>query len=139
MEKIQAVINADGSYTCEVNISMEEWKAVLSATQITPKAKEALLAFYAMPDYKASCMEVSRAVYGDDKHYRNINAAVVQFGRAARSILNRIEIVGEGAAWLFPMDGGKRSIICLYGRCGRSLRLLSKPRSCRTRQPWRLP
>lgn len=108
MEKIQAVINADGSYTCEVNISTEEWKAVLSATQITPKAKEALLAFYAMPDYKASCMEVSRAVYGDDKHYRNINAAVVQFGRAARSILNRVEIVGEGAAWLFPMGWGKK-------------------------------
>lgn len=103
MEQIQ-VVNNNGSYDCNINITTEEWIEILRDSDVTtPKVWKALLGFYHSPDHTASCSEV------DPENPYSTNPIIRHWGERIQSRLERFQVLpttGEGYSyWIIPMTG----------------------------------
>ncbi|MCQ2309870.1 MAG: AAA family ATPase [Bacteroidales bacterium] len=106
MENLKMEIN-NGIYSCELNISKEEWLSVLSSPSCKQDYIDKLLLFCDEPDYTASCKHLA------EKHNINaqaINSQITHFGMLASDVLNihieRFEGMKE-TYWPLPMAKGR--------------------------------
>ncbi|MGN1359657.1 MAG: AAA family ATPase [Kiritimatiellia bacterium] len=98
----------DGVYRLELDISKDEWIAVLQAADLPKEQLDAILKFYAEPGHKGSCKRVGDK-YGINPQVLNIN--VTHFGRFAQRKLNRFVVRnadGKGFSyWSTPVKEGR--------------------------------
>lgn len=105
MEQIQ-VINNNGSYDCDINISTEEWLELLKDPKITP------------PDIWKLLLNIYNRVYHPDKYseiygsrsndYMNL---IQEFGEGIQKRLGRFQIMGKDNNpffWVIPMIGSEK-------------------------------
>ncbi len=107
MKEILAYKSADGTFDCDCNISVEEWKMVLQNDRMRQQSKtiEYLSLFYNEPEHKSTCKNLS-SKYGTAPS--SYNAVIKSFGQLTRRILDRftaIGIDGEETYWIIPMIG----------------------------------
>lgn len=106
MEIIQVQQKGD-VYTCDVDISKEEWLEILQDEKTLQAYKETLLRFYYMPEHRGSCVAVSKKM-GGNAHA--LNLYVSKFGQYVKKRLNRFEIYGtdgNSSRWMVPMGKGR--------------------------------
>lgn len=104
--KIKDVTLQEGCYTCDIDISVDEWKNILKDTSLTTENyKEKLLMFYHTPKYKSTCKELAIKY---KIHPQSINSTITRFAEAVQKRLNSFEIIGvDGNAsfWIILMQG----------------------------------
>lgn len=108
METIKVIESPQGTYSCEIGISVEEWKKLLSDEKITtPKYKKALLDFYNEPNHQATCIELGQRQNKNAYYYRNM---IMHFGEAIIKHLNRFRIQNSSddkySYWNVAMNPG---------------------------------
>lgn len=110
MGKIQIIESPKGTFSCPLDISAEEWEAILQDKSVTTQNyKDALLSFYGCAEHKATCGELGQKFYGDTKAASKYVAWITSFGKAVVNKLNRFHIVdndGTERFWHVPMDPG---------------------------------
>lgn len=110
MENIHIKESPQGTFSCKLDISAEEWRTILSdKTLITPNYKYALMAFYKEPEHKASCSALSMKYYHNAKDAQRFNAWITKFGEAVVKRLNRFHIIEDDGTehfWHVAMDPG---------------------------------
>lgn len=108
MKEIHIVENPKNCYSCELDITVEEWKELLSNKDITSEnCKEALIAFYKEPEHKSTCSLLAEK-YGQTKNF--YNQQIRRLGEAVRESLNRFRIVeddGTERYWHIPVKFGR--------------------------------
>ena len=92
----------------ELDISKDEWMAVLQAADLPAGQLDAILKFYAEPGHKGSCKRVGEK-YGVNPQVLNSN--VTHFGRFVQRKLNRFVVRnadGKGFRyWPTPVKEGR--------------------------------
>jgi hypothetical protein len=93
MKIIKTIEFAQGAYSCDVDITVSEWKELLANDSITTKNyKKALLAFYDQPEHKATCGQLGAKYFADSTGSHKFNRWITQFGVAVTKKLNRFII-----------------------------------------------
>lgn len=104
--EILKVIQQDGEYRCDIDISVEEWKEILQDKTIsTDNYKDILLKFYAEPEHKSTCESFGKKY---DVHPQSPNSTITNFAKAVQKKLNRFEVIGADGKptfWIIPMLG----------------------------------
>lgn len=104
--EILKVIQQDGEYKCDIDISIEEWKKILQDKTITTdNYKDVLLKFYAEPEHKSTCESFGKKY---DVHPQSPNSTITNFAKAVQKRLNRFEVIGADGKptfWIIPMLG----------------------------------
>ena len=106
METIQVQQHGD-MFSCNINISKEEWLEILQDDKTLEAYKETLLRFYYMPEHRGSCVAVSKKM-GGNAHA--LNLYVSKFGQYVKKRLNRFEVYGTDGnvtRWMVPMGRGR--------------------------------
>ena len=106
MQTIQLQQNGD-VYSCDIDISKEEWLEFLQDEGIPDEYRDALLRFYYMPEHKGTCTAVSNEIGGDAQ---SLNSYITKIGQFVQKKLNRFQIVrpnGMPCFWIVPMREGK--------------------------------
>ena len=106
MQTIQLQQNGD-VYSCDIDISKEEWLEFLQDEGIPDEYRDALLRFYYMPEHKGTCTAVSNEIGGDAQ---SLNSYITKIGQFVQKKLNRFQIVrpnGKPCFWIVPMREGK--------------------------------
>lgn len=106
MDIIQ-VKEQDGVFSCEINISKDEWLALLQDKKLKTGTIETLLRFYYMPGHRGSCAAVSKKM-GSNAYA--LNLYVSKFGQFVKKRLNRFEVYGTDGnttRWIIPMCKGR--------------------------------
>lgn len=106
MDIIQ-VKEQDGVFSCEINISKDEWLALLQDKKLKTGTIETLLRFYYMPGHRGSCAAVSKKMGGNAYA---LNLYVSKFGQFVKKRLNRFEVYGTDGnttRWIIPMCKGR--------------------------------
>ena len=106
METIQVQQHGD-MFSCNINISKEEWLEILQDDKTLEAYKETLLRFYYMPEHRGSCVAVSKKMGGNANA---LNLYVSKFGQYVKKRLNRFEIYGTDGnvtRWMVPMGRGR--------------------------------
>ncbi|MBR5159982.1 MAG: AAA family ATPase, partial [Thermoguttaceae bacterium] len=103
MEQIQ-VVNKDGKYDCDINISTEEWLELLNDSDVTtPITWKTLLGFYQSPNNSAACSAVS------PDNPKSPNPVIRHWGERIQEKLKRFQVLpaaGVGYTyWIIPMTG----------------------------------
>lgn len=94
MENIQVIEDSKGTFSCNIGISVEEWKDILSIPSITTtNYKDALMAFYNEPDHTSTCKTLSLKHYGNAKGAQKFNSWITHYGKAVAKHLNRFHII----------------------------------------------
>jgi DNA replication protein DnaC len=110
MEIINEVRYADGSYRCEVGITVAEWRDILMNKEVTSdNYLNAILAFYKEPEHRGTCKDVGAKYFVESTGANKFNAWVTQFGMAVTKYLNRFEIHtfdGSVSYWNVAMNPG---------------------------------
>ena len=105
MQNIEIKINGD-IYSCDIDISIDEWLKILKSKKMPDSWKETLLKFFYSPGHRGSCKAVANAMGGNPQSLRsNITA----FGQYVQNHLNRFQIVrpnGRPCYWIIPMGEG---------------------------------
>ena len=111
MEQITIIQSADGTYSSEIGVSVEEWQSILLNKDITTSNyKEALMAFYKEPGHGATCSELGDKYFSQGKDAQKFNSWITQFGKAVSKHLNRFKLLranGKECFWNIPMNPGK--------------------------------
>ena len=105
MKTIQVQKNGD-VYTCDIDISKEEWLEVLKDDKTLEAYKETLLRFYYMREHRGSCGVVSK---GTGRNAQSLNSYITNFGKYVQKKLGRFIVKypnGELCYWLVPMCEG---------------------------------
>lgn len=96
MKEIKIIEHPKGTFSCDIDISVEEWQDILLDTSlITSNYKKALMAFYDEPEHQSNCKALGVKYYGNAKDAQKFNAWISQFGIAVAKKLNRFKIVDE--------------------------------------------
>ncbi len=108
MEQIQ-VVNNNGKYDCNIDITTEEWIDILKDSDLTPSNTwKALLGFYYSPNHTANCKELDN---GNPNAYKN---PISSFGKLVQDKLNRFQVLTtkgkEGDYFIIPMTGFDKKI-----------------------------
>lgn len=106
METIQVQQHGD-MFSCNINISKEEWLEILQDDKTLEAYKETLLRFYYMPEHRGSCVAVSKKIGGNANA---LNLYVSKFGQYVKKRLNRFEVYGtdgDVTRWMVPMGRGR--------------------------------
>ena len=103
MEQIQ-VVNKDGKYECDINISTEEWLELLNDSDVTTSITwKTLLGFYHSPNHSAACSAVN------PDNPKSPNPVIRHWGERIQERLKRFQVLpttGEGYTyWVIPMTG----------------------------------
>ena len=111
MEKIY-VKQENGKFYTELNISVAEWKEILSNQNITTENyKFALLAFYHEQEHKSTCSDLSFKYYKNTKDAQSFNAWIINFGKAVIKHLNQFQIIGTDGKetfWAVAIEKGEK-------------------------------
>ena len=104
---IKKVKNQKGVYSCDIDITVEEWKMLLQSEYIEKHSNviKYLQRFYSEPEHKSTCKNLNEK-YGE--HYSSYNSVITNFGKFAQKELNRFKVVGtdgENTYWIIPMTG----------------------------------
>jgi 5-methylcytosine-specific restriction protein B len=101
---------ADNTYSCEVGITVEEWRNILLDHKLTTENYlNALLAFYKEPDHSATCKDVADKYSNVSSGAQKFNAWITQFGKTVTAHLNRFKIIatdGTPSFWNVAMNPG---------------------------------
>ena len=106
MEDIQ-VVEHDGVYSCDIDISKDEWLVLLQDKELKTGTIETLLRFYYMPEHRGSCAAVSKKMGGNAYA---LNLYISKFGQFVKKRLNRFEVYGtdgKTTRWIIPMCKGR--------------------------------
>lgn len=110
MEEIHITEEPQGTFSCHVGISTQEWQMLLSNCELTtPNYRFALLAFYDAPNHTATCKELSLQYYGESSNAQKFNSWIANYGKAIVKHLNRFQIVdsdGSRRYWHVTMCRG---------------------------------
>ena len=99
--------NNGGYYTCDVDISKDEWLEILKDSSVNENYKKAVICFYYLPDYKGSCVTVQKRI---GKNANAVNALIMNFGKDVQKRLARFQVVngdGNNTYWPIPMKYGR--------------------------------
>lgn len=95
-----------GEYTCEIDISVDEWKTILQDEALmNDNYKDALIKFHAEPGHKSTCKALGIKYSSPPQSF---NATITNFAKAVQKKLNRFEITGtdgKSTYWIIPMTG----------------------------------
>lgn len=97
----------DGVFSCDIDISKDEWLAMLQDKNLKTGTIETLLRFYYMPGHHGSCAAVSKKMGGN---VYALNLYISKFGQFVKKRLNRFEIYGtdgKTTRWIIPMCKGR--------------------------------
>ncbi|MEE0977834.1 MAG: AAA family ATPase [Muribaculaceae bacterium] len=98
----------NGIVTCQIPLTKEDWKPILANPKLTtPSIRRALMSFYFMPEYKATCTQCANK-YGYTKN--NYNNPVWMFGKAIMNHLGTFVVEnskGERSYWPVAMGKGR--------------------------------
>jgi 5-methylcytosine-specific restriction protein B len=104
--EIKKKIEQNGAYNCDIDITVEEWKAILlDNTLMSINYTNTLLQFHAEPEHKSTCKAIGD-IYGISP--QSINAIILNFGKAVQKKINRFQVVdanGKPTFWIIPMTG----------------------------------
>lgn len=104
--EIKKEIEQNGAYNCDIDITVEEWKAILlDKTLMSINYTNSLLQFHAEPEHKSTCKAIGDK-YGISP--QSINAIILNFSKAAQKKLNRFQVIdanGKPTFWIIPMTG----------------------------------
>lgn len=104
--QVKKVISQNGAYTCDIGITKEEWKEILSDTTLLNNSyKDALIKFYKEPDHKATCKALGEKY---SISAQSLNGTITAFAKAVQRRLNRFEVIGidgNPTYWIIPMTG----------------------------------
>ena len=106
MQTIQLQQNGD-VYSCDIDISKEEWLELMQDKSMPDEYRDALLRFYYMPGHRGTCTAVSNEIGGDAQ---SLNSYITKIGQFVQKKLNRFQIVrpnGKPCFWIVPMREGK--------------------------------
>lgn len=110
MKQIFVKKTSQGTLSCNVEITQEEWKHILLNPDVTTaNYKQALMAFYNEPQHQSSCKMLSLKYYGDASGTQKFNSWITSFGKAVVKHLNRFQIIdaeGKERFWHVAMSAG---------------------------------
>lgn len=101
------VIENNGIYSCDIDISKEEWLMIMKDDDTPQSYKEAVLSFFYYPTHRASCTAVCNMMGGNQK---SLNANIRNLGEYVQKRLGRFQINhsdGGSCYWIIPMCEGK--------------------------------
>lgn len=97
----------NGIYSCDIDVTKEEWLRILQ-DENTPQAyKETVLRFFYYPDHRGTCTAISNALGGNAQ---KLSANVRELGKYVQKLLNRFQAIrsdGTPCFWIIPMGKGK--------------------------------
>lgn len=118
MEQIKVIVGPEGTYSCNIGVSTEEWQEILANPDVTTSNyKEALMAFYNEPGHKSTCKRLSLKYYGNAKDAQKFNSWITNFGKAVIKYLNRFRIIdidGTEKFWHVSMCSGRNTADGLF-------------------------
>ncbi len=92
INKICQVI--DGEYVCDIDISVEEWKALLMNEKVfDSKSIEALKKWYIEPNHSCTCFDIGKKY---EQHSMSANGVINGLGGRVQKELGRFEVKGIG-------------------------------------------
>ena len=92
INKICQVI--DGEYVCDIDISVEEWKALLMNEKVfDSKSIEALKKWYVEPNHSCTCFDIGKKY---EQHSMSANGVINGLGGRVQKELGRFEVKGIG-------------------------------------------
>lgn len=106
MQTIQLQQNGD-VYSCNIDISKEEWLEILKDENTPQSYKETMLQFYYYPAHRGSCTAVSNTMGGNAQ---SLNVNIRYFGEYVQKRLGRFHVLrsdGKPCFWIIPMCEGK--------------------------------
>jgi hypothetical protein len=111
MITIHEIESPKGTYSCEIGVSVEDWKEILTNNQVTkPNYKKALLDYYYEPNHQATCKELALKYYGDPKQVTKYVSLITKYGMAIIKHLNRFRIQNshdeKDSYWSVTMNPG---------------------------------
>jgi 5-methylcytosine-specific restriction protein B len=110
MEIINEKKYSERTYGCEIDVTVDEWKDILTNNELTTENyTNALLAFYKEPKHHATCKDMGAKYFPDSTGAQKFNAWITNFGRAVIKHLNRFIIhsdKGEPSYWNVAMNPG---------------------------------
>ena len=110
MQELKQYKTPDGWWTADVDISSEEWIALLrNDAVIRPEARKWLLRFYAEKDHVSSCLLLGKKFSVEP---RVINAVMTNCGRTIQKHLNRFSVIDD------EEDGNHYLTILTLGKSG---------------------
>jgi hypothetical protein len=102
MEQKQVQI-IDGIISCDIDITKDEWKKILTDKITYSTYSDALIKFYLEPGHKSTCTNLGTK-YGVSP--QSFNSRICAFAKAVQKSLNRFEINDpKNKYWLIPMTG----------------------------------
>jgi len=106
--EVKKVVEQEGEYVCNMDISVNEWKeTLLDASLMTISYKDALVKFYNEQGHKSTCKSLGEKYNVSPQTF---NATIRNFAKAVQKNLNRFEVIGtdeEPTYWIIPMTGKK--------------------------------
>lgn len=94
IKEIKVIEDPKGTYSCKLDISVEEWINILQdVTLTTSNYKNAIMAFYREPGHKATCTDLGIRYYADAKDGAKFNAWITNYCQAISKRTNRFKIV----------------------------------------------
>ncbi|MDR3246846.1 MAG: AAA family ATPase [Prevotellaceae bacterium] len=103
MKTKRTIIKEDGTYDCNIDITVEEWKKILQDEELS-FYKEVLIRYYNEPKHSSTCKAMG-VKYNASPH--SFNSLITHFARKVQKKLNRFEVRtgGEPTYWVIPMTG----------------------------------
>ena len=97
----------NGIYSCDIDVTKEEWLEILRDEKTPQTYKETVLLFFYYPDHRGTCTAISNALGGNAQ---KLSANVRELGKYVQKLLNRFQVVrsdGTPCFWIIPMGKGK--------------------------------
>lgn len=97
------LVEHNGHYSCDLDITKEQWLDLLKDDEIVGYAKETLLKIYYSPEHKNTCKGIT-----DDGSPQSANSIIMNFGKRVGKKLNMTIFGTDGKQkyWPFPMKEG---------------------------------
>ena len=106
--EIEKVKIKNGEYQCNIDISVKEWKEILSdETLLSENYKDVLIKFYSEPEHKSTCKNLGEKYNVSPQSF---NSLITNFAKAVQKKLNRFKLIGTDGKltyWVIPMFGKK--------------------------------
>lgn len=95
LEKVELQLRKDGTYECNVNISVEEWKQILQDEELSPpELIETLRMFYVSPDHTIELKSDEQRILARRFHFPvYMNGVLNDFGIKVENKLKRFELI----------------------------------------------
>ncbi|PHR46549.1 MAG: hypothetical protein COA32_10415 [Fluviicola sp.] len=100
MKEIRVQIDDDGVYNSAIDISVEEWKSILSEEEYS-QYLETLRKFYFEPRHESSCKYLGEKY---NVHFSSLNRSITSFANSIQKRLNRFKVIGtDGKPTYWPI------------------------------------